>query len=1060
MVYFGETIYAVFVQQDTARVEWAPSILARGRSTEMKKTPIATAVSIALANGSLVMGGAALAQDADTAQAAEPVEEVIVTGSRIRKDVFTSSTPMDVVDIEEASIQGIANVGELLRRNTAAAGSPQVTAATSSEFVQNGGIGANTLSLRGLGANRTLVLINGRRPGPAGTRGGVSSFDMNILPLAALERVEILKDGASSIYGSDAVAGVVNLITRKDDGATIDGFISQPEDSGGEETRLSATWGKSFDRGSFRITGDYHKQDALARGDRDYFECGNQYIFDQTTGQRADTIDPRSGNYRCQDLTWGHVWIYDYGATNIPSGPTYQSFLAQYDYDGDLGQYIPGYGAPALPGDITLPPGWFPVNYDPASDGVTNSDHPFQDENSLVPENENITFYAEGEFELTDTVELYGEVLLNRRETYVNDYRQYWAFAVYSGNFDFYDYYAGGNESAANVGWFGAQFHSPTAITDHSDSWIEVDYMRYVAGLRGEFGDSTWSWDGSISYNTSEGDYKDEIIFGDSIYDSEWRRGPGPRPQDFDDFGGGSGTCVGTVSSVRGAPCVDIDWFSEDLMNGVLSPELREFLFGVEQGSTEYTQMSVDFSATGDVFELPAGTVAMAAGFHYREDEIDDIPGDVTLAGNTWGSSAAGRTRGEDDTTAVFVEFDAPLLADVPGIQNLTLNASARYTDVSSYGDDTTWKIGINWQIIDSLRLRANRGTSFRTPALFELYLADQTSFPSARIDPCRNWGTNLANGSISQTVADNCAADQSSIGGPAGGFAPDYTGGTISPTAFTGGGFGILEAETSVSETIGLIWQPGFADLSVSIDYFDITVENEVDQLGAGTIVDECYESDFGFAFGNNEPLCDLFDRTSANFGIDNIRDSFLNIAEQTNRGFDYALRYDTELGSVGSLGVDLKATRQLEDTRALFAETAEDLNGTIGDPEWVGKYSFSYYRGPLSVNYSGNYIGSSDSTRLLPGDGTIQYFGETYDAVMYTDSVTYHNISVSYEWEGTGITALVGLSNFTDENPPQVTTEGGTDEAIDYVGNSVFYSQYDWFGRRAYLNLTWNFE
>lgn len=1019
----------------------------------MKKTPLATAIGLAL--GSLVVSSPVLAQDSDSnAQSVETIDEVITTGSRIRKDVFTSSTPMDVVDIREASVQGIANVGELLRRNTAAAGSQQVTAVTSSEFVQNGGIGVNTLSLRGLGANRTLVLINGRRPGPAGTRGGVSSFDMNILPLAALERVEILKDGASSIYGSDAVAGVVNLITRTDDGGTVDGFVSQPSDSGGEESRLSVSWGKNFDRGHFRVTGDYHKQEELARGDRDYFNCGNQYIFDQTTGDRADVIDPRTGKYKCSDLTWGHIWIYDYGATNLPEGPTFTNFRAQYDYDGDLDQYIPGYGTPNDIGDMTTPAGWFPTGHDRAAHAVENSDHPFQDEGSLIPENESITMYAEGSFQISDSVELYGEVLLNRRETYVNDYRQYWAFAVYSGNFDFYDYYAGGNESAADAGWFGAQFHSPTAITDHSDSKVEVDYQRLVAGLRGDFGDSSWTWDTSLSYSQSDGDYTDEQIYQDSIFDSEWLVGPGPRAA------GGSGTCVGTVSSVRGAPCVDIPWFSPDLMNGVMSDELRDFMFGVETGNTKYTQWAIDGSATGELFQMPAGTLSAAVGFHYREDEIKDVPGEITLAANTWGSSAAGITEGKDDTTAVFVEFDIPLLADIPAIQNLTLNASARYTDVSSYGDDTTWKIGVNWQIVDSVRIRANRGTSFRTPALFELFLANQTSFGSTRWDPCANWGTKLAAGDITQTTANNCAADQSSIGGPAAGFAPDYTGGTISPTLVTGGGFGILEAETSVSETIGLIWQPGFANISASIDYFEITVENEVDQLGGSTIINECYQSEFGFASGDNDPLCGLFDRSSANFGIDNIRDSYLNIAEQTNRGIDYAIRYDTELGSQGSLGIDLRATRQLEDTRALFAETAEDLNGNIGDPEWVGKYNFSYYRGALAINYGGNYVGSSDTTDLLPGDGTIQYFGETYDAVMYTDSVIYHNISVSYEWEQSGITALVGVSNFTGEDPPQVTTQGGTDAEIDYVGNSVFYSQYDWFGRRAYLNLTWSFD
>lgn len=1009
----------------------------------MNKTPVAAAIAIALANGSLVVSEPAFAQEAIDRDS-QAIEEVIVVGSRIRKDVFTSSAPVDVIDIGEASIQGIASVGELLRRNTTAAGSPQVTSAITSEFVQNGGIGASTISLRGLGANRTLVLINGRRPGPAGTRGGVSSFDINILPLATIDRIEILKDGASSIYGSDAVAGVINIITRKDEGGTIDGFISQPSDDGGERTRLSASWGKNFSRGYFRVTGDYNKQDELARGDRDYFNCGNQYIFDQTTGERADVIDPRTGNFRCQDQTWGHIWIYDYGATNLPSGPTFDNVLAQFDYDGDLDQYIPGYDPAVGPEDLALPPGWFPVGYDRQSHAVENADHPFQDEGSLIPETENITIYAEGAYELNDKVEVYGEFLLNRRKTYLNDYRQYWAFAVYSGNWDYY--YGIGSQVTADAGWFGTMFFSPTAITDFSDAAIEVEYQRYVAGLRGDVGDSSWSWDFSVSWNSSDGDYWDQQIFNDSIRDSEWTIG--------DD------SCVGTVSSVRGAPCVDIPWFSEDLMNGVVTPDVAEFLFGTETGNTEYTQWSVDGFATGEAYELPAGPLSIAAGFHYREDEIDDLPGEITLAGNTWGASAAGNTKGKDTTKAVFLEVDVPLLSDKTLAQNLTLNASTRYTDVDSYGSDTTWKVGINWQIFESVRIRANQGTSFRTPALFELFLADQTSFGSARSDPCRNWGVNLANGSISQTVADNCAADQSSIGGPAGGFAPDYTGGTISPTVITGGGFGVLEAETSKSETYGIIWQPSFADLSVSIDYFDITVTNEVDQLNAATIVRECYESEFGFAFGNTEGLCMLFDRTNANFGVDNVRDSFLNIAEQTNRGFDYAVRYNTAVGSWGELSVDLRASRQLEDTRAIFTDTAEDLNGLIGDPEWVGVFGVSLDRGPLGLFYSGNYVGSSDTTRKLPGDGTIEYFGTTYDAVLFTDSVVYHNFSVSYEWANQGIRALLGVANLTGEDPPQVTTEGGTDAEIDYIGNSVFYSQYDWIGRRVFLNVTYEFQ
>lgn len=1005
----------------------------------MKRSAIASAVSIALANGSLLGAGVALAQESEDSAQKEVIEEVITTGSRIRRDVFTSSTPVSVIDAGEASVQGIANVGELLQANTAAAGSPQVTSAITTEFVTNGGLGANTISLRGLGANRTLVLLNGRRAGPSGTRGGVSSFDLGVLPLATIERVEVLKDGASSIYGSDAVAGVVNFITRKDDGGTFDIYTSAPGESGGAQTRISASWGKSFDRGSFRVTADYNKRDELTRGDRDYFECGNQYIFDQTTGERADAIDPRTGDFRCQDLTWGHIWIYDYGAGNIPGGN-----LAQFDYDNDLAQYIPGYGPVASPSDLQTPAGWFPVRYDRPSDGVTNSDHPFQDGQSLIPESELITLYAEGEYQISDSIEAYTEVLFNRRETKNNGYRQFWTY-LYSGNFDFGSLGTGtpggGSQLSADAGWFGEQWYSPTAITDHSDDLIEVDYTRVLAGLRGDLG-SNWEWDATFQYSVSDGDYTSDQIYDDSISD-QWF---------------GTGSCVGTVSSIRGAPCVDVRWFSEDVMNGQLTPEERAFLFGVETGNTEYTQWALDGFVTGDLFDMPAGTVAMAAGFHYREDEIDDLPGEITLAGNAWGSSSAGNTVGDDTTTALFAEFDIPLLADIPAIQNLTLNASARWTDVDSYGDDTTWQVGINWQIIDSLRLRASQGTSFRTPALFELYLADQTSFASTRIDPCIRWGEALANGDISQTTADNCAADQSSIGGPAEGFAPDYTGGTITPEVITGGGLGILEAETADTQTIGLIWQPGFADLSVSVDYFEIEVFDEVDQLNASTIVGECYASNFGFAFGNTEPLCQLFDRTSVNDGIDNIRDSYINIAEQVNRGFDYAVRYNTELGGFGSLQVEVEANRQLEDTRALFAETAEDLNGLVGDPEWVGEFNVTYGRGPLEVYYSGRYVGSADSTRDL-GRDTVTYRGETYDAVLSVDSVVYHNLSLAYHWDDIGIRGLIGVANIADKEPPQVTTQG-TGAVLSWVGNAAFYSQYDWIGRRFFANLTYSFE
>ncbi|HEX2138676.1 MAG TPA: TonB-dependent receptor plug domain-containing protein, partial [Woeseiaceae bacterium] len=374
----------------------------------------------------------AMAQDSDGNREEEAgnVEQIVVTGSRIRTDTFSSAAPMEVVTTEMADVRGIADVASLLQTSTVAAGSPQVTPALSSVNVVNGGLGTSTLSLRGLGANRTLVLLNGRRAGPSGVQGSVSAFDLNTIPLAAIERVEILKDGASSIYGSDAIAGVVNIITREDEGGEFSAFYSQPAQSGGEHLRLSGSWGTQLDRGYFRVTGDYSNQEILQRGDRDFFACNQDYVFDPTNGQRADLVDPRTDDYHCYDLPWGHIWVYDYaeeygdGTTN--AGPPV--FLMQYDHDGALAANgVPPLEAPTNPNHMTAPAGWFPIGRgDRLTDSLLDAEPDIQDLTTLVPKAEVATVFVEGEYQLTDDTTAYGEVLLSRRETTNLGWRQIW----------------------------------------------------------------------------------------------------------------------------------------------------------------------------------------------------------------------------------------------------------------------------------------------------------------------------------------------------------------------------------------------------------------------------------------------------------------------------------------------------------------------------------------------------------------------------------------------------------------------------------------------------------
>lgn len=1015
--------------------------------------PLAAAVLAALYPVVPVM-----AQDADEEreEQASDVEQIVVTGSRIQKDTFTSAAPMEVVTTEMADVRGIADVASLLQTSTVAAGAPQVTPALSSVNVVNGGLGTSTLSLRGLGANRTLVLLNGRRVGPSGVQGSVSAFDLNNIPLAAIERVEILKDGASSIYGSDAIAGVVNIITRKDEGGEFGVFYSQPAQSGGEQLRVSGSWGAETDRGYFRVTGDYNHQEILQRGERDFFQCDEDYVFDQTDGRRADLIDPRTGEYYCDGFPWGHIWVYDY-ATSFDDGTTNAGppvFLLQYDRDGALAANgLEPMAAPTNPYHMAVPEGWIPVGQgDPLSDSLVDLVPPIQNTTTLVPESEAMTVFVEGEYELTEDTTAYGEVLLSRRETTDIAWRQVWTY-VYNENFNFENFdVVPGSGDPFSAGWTGAQWLSPLTLTGHSDQRVTVDYQRFVAGLRGEMETllPEWNWDLAFQYSLSDGEYEDEQILNDALTEQFFR----------------FGSCAGQVTEFSGRECVDIQWLDPAFLAGDVPQEVADFLYDTETGTTEYTQWSVEGFISGDVMELPAGSAALALGFHYQKDEIIDTPGPITMVrdesgqplldddgnniGNAWGSSLAGITAGDDTTTAVFAEVAVPLLADLPAIESLDFTGSARYTDVESYGSDTTYKVGLNWSMTDTFRVRGTFGTSFRTPALYELYLARQTSFPlSPRdSDPCINWGDKLANGEISERIANNCAAD---------GLPPDFLF-TVFPTVVTGGGFGVLKAETSDAMSAGVIWQPAFADVSIAVDYFDIEVKDEVDIIGAQNIVFGCYNSEFF----PDEPLCDAFDRAAGGSGIipgsiTEIRDSYINVARQHNRGIDVLVRYSQETGW-GTLTVDTQHTFQLEDTVALFDNTEEDHAGQAGHPDWVANLNTTLQRDLWSFFWGVTYIGETNNFESF-GDTDAPWYGdERVDLDLIGEATMYHSLSVSREFDG-GYTARLGVANALDEEPPRLSsyTTGGE---VDVLGGVAFYSQYDWYGRRFFLDVTKAFD
>lgn len=980
----------------------------------MFKSKVTKAVCLALALPAFSYSTNLYAQDESEAESSEDSERIVVTGSRIRTDAFANETPIDIISVAEAEEQGLKTLGDLLRTSTSAAGSSQLISALSVGFVTDGGLGAESVSLRGLGASRTLVLLNGRRAGPAGVRGAVAAFDLNVIPLSTIERIEILKDGASSLYGSDAVAGVVNIITKKGDDKTLTFDITQPLESGGETKRVSFSYGDEFERGSYRLTADYRLSSELKRGDRDFFNCTERLYTDED-GNRADPIDPRTGQPHCSESGYG-FWVFGL-ADNLDWSGRPQ---LQYDYDGFFEEngYL-SYNDRATGGnDFLTPDGWYPVSFDAESEGWWDLNHPFRDNESMIPETQTYSLMATGEYQLTDSITAYGELLHSSRTTKAQQYRQFW-----TADIGFY------LPATAFEGFSGFEYIAPVALTDHFGSEATIDYTRGVFGLTGDIG--FWTWDLAYQQSYSSGEYIVDIIHRDSMLMAQNHLLNGT-------------SCSGEVTESSGVTCVDVPWSDPQFLYGNHDAELSEFLFGVDKGETTYKQSSIEGYISGDIMELPAGELSGAFGFALKQDEINDVPGEQTLAGNSWGLSSAGITAGEQETKAAYFELRVPLLADKPGVESLTLTTSARYTDVDTFGDDTTFKLGLAWTVVDGFSIRANRGTSFRSPTLEELFLAEQTGFlGQTTTDICYDWGNELEAGGISDLTAANCEA---------AGIPADYATAGSSIETTTSGGAGRLVAETSVNENIGFVWTSPEDTFAFSMDYYDVVIDDEIRSLSGSNIVTLCYTS-LDFA---NEPTCDQIvrrDGTNGDYGIDTIATGFVNVNTQIARGIDYDFTYTDDF-DWGTITFDLEHTMQIERKFKIFEDSVDNnLIGELGNPKHTGRVRLTYEKDDYSFTWTATYSDAVNDYEYYTNGNATTFYGTPVTFKADLEWVTYHTVSGNYEFDN-GLDVTVGIANLLDTAPPRLSAL----ETFE-VGNAALYSQYDFRGRRLFANLTYDF-
>ena len=436
---------------------------------------------------------------------ASPVEEIVVTGSRIRRNAFTSTSPVTVITSERSALAGLLDTTDILQSSTIASG--QQIDDSFSGFVTDGGPGANTLSLRGLGAQRTLILVNGKRWGSSGVRGSTNSVDLTAIPSSIVSRIEILKDGASSVYGADAVAGVVNVITKtRQDGLQVNVAGALPGDGGGEQYGIDAVWGRIGSDWSFHVAVDYAKQRELRQSQRDWGACNRRpRLTDQDGDGTIDNRDPATG----EELCFGAV----YGFAVSPFGWVH--------YNPDLG---PGadptspFFDPLLNGALGIP--WF--TREPAGP-LDNQGDFYRDTRSpqvaqMFSESDrfSVTAYADKDLTLFgNNANAFLEFYYNQRDTRANGgYRQLFEAVPASNQTNpFGDY---GPLPAA----FGRGFAALPVLMSYGlqDPDTHVDVWRYnlFGGLEGELS-SNWSYNGHLGYSYSKGSYEEDNWLNDRV---------------------------------------------------------------------------------------------------------------------------------------------------------------------------------------------------------------------------------------------------------------------------------------------------------------------------------------------------------------------------------------------------------------------------------------------------------------------------------------------------------------------------------------------------------------
>ena len=938
-------------------------------------------------------GATTVAAPADAAPAAQApavpkdVEEMLVTGSRLRQKDLTTPAPVTVLGKSQIQSAPKINIGDILQTLPS-----QGNALNTS--VNNGGNGTTQVNLRSIGANRTLVLVDGKRMVYGGL-GADATVDLATIPTGAIERVEVLKDGASAVYGSDAIGGVVNIITRQPfNGAEATAFegISQRGDA--ETRNVDVIAGAKSDKGGFLFGAGYFDQKSFMAADRSWAKYALAYDYAETDPAKKES---RGGS---GSIPQGRVQLDPSACTT----PLCGELAAAY---GATRQYFIN--------DPSATGGWRPYV------GSTDA-YNYQAVNYLVTPTQRISMFASGDYNLGDVARVYFQ------STYVN---RKWAnmLAPEPLNQGFGVTIAADNQYnpfGTEITAFGRRLNELSGRSQATD----MDTFRLVAGIDGTIGQAAgplagWTWDASLNYGRTAGITKSTGSLNTQIV----QQGIGPSYEDA------TGWHCGTAASPI-ANCVPVNLFGGE---GTITPEMAASLgafTGIAQGWNQ--QFTAEGNVSGELFKLAAKqSAAIAAGYQYRYEYGGFQPNPLAVLGLDADYSSM-PTSGMYHTNEVYGEFSLPIIDNTFMAEELSLDAAVRYAKYSTYGATTTYKVGGRWSPVNDVTLRGTYSTGFRAPSVSELFSGTQTSWPSA-MDPCGNPN--------SPDTADQCGA--------AAGNGNDDT-----QQLETIGGNKNLQPEKSKMFTAGVVVQPAAVEnLSVTLDYYNLAINNNLGAIGAAVIIAGCYPG----PGGTPDPiLCSKITRDSSTNMISDIDDVNTNLGSLKTQGIDIGVRYayPTEFGRLGLVADAnyLLALDQIVGTVKIKGKNTYDLGV---NPALKINAGVSYDKDGFVVGVDTRYVGAihecaaADGTAA--GGGCYANYRDAAGELYPTHSIPaymVYNMTAAYtfDWDNAwGKTTISGgVQNLADTNPPLIYNS-----FLSYADPSA----YDFLGRYFYVRLAQKF-